>query len=136
MDIALCCIESLDNEGATIHFSGAKRPLHLYSQDKKQLEKVKATRRGIGGFDRKMKIFERVSLTVKKGDIIYLQTDGMADQAMTNSKKIGSATIAQMIEEYAHLPLSAQNEQLNRFLDKVQGDMPQRDDITLLGFQV
>ena len=137
MDIAICKITHELQGAISLQFAGAKRAIYWYSQGDKMLKKISSTRRGIGGWRLKSKPFEQTNLILGNGDIIYLHTDGLADQAMIkNGKKIGSPFIFNLIKDHAHLPLINQKETVLHTLKELQGEAPQRDDITLVAFQI
>ena len=137
MDIAICKIEQTDAGIIQLEFTGAKRPILWYSQETQELTRVKPTKRSIGGRFTSKRSFEKVNLELKKGDIVYLDTDGLADQAMQkNGRKIGSPLLLKLIKANVHLPLATQKENILTTVERLQGEMPQRDDITLMAFQV
>ena len=66
---------------------------------------------------------------------LYLVTDGFLDQA--GGEKgfgFGRQRFAEMIARHAALPLGEQEAAFRAELRSYQGDLPQRDDITVLGF--
>ena len=133
MDVCLCLIE-YHNEQPVVTYAGAKRPLIVYESQTKTVERVRGTGRSIGGFMQvKYKTpFENVIVSLQKGDIIYLTTDGFIDQNNSNRKKYGTPRFTKFIAEIGHKGLEAQEELLKREMDEWQGDEPQRDDMTIM----
>jgi serine phosphatase RsbU (regulator of sigma subunit) len=74
MDIALC---ALDRDAMTLEFAGANNPMYLVRQG--VLSEIKGDKQPIGHYITR-KNFTNHTLEVKKGDVIYLFSDGYADQ--------------------------------------------------------
>ncbi len=74
MDIALC---SYNSETQELSYAGAYNPLVLIRDNK--LTEYRATRNPIGHYYREIS-FETQVIKIKKGDTIYLFTDGFTDQ--------------------------------------------------------
>src|SRR5690606_21562277 len=74
MDISLIRI---DLKTAEIEWSGANNPLYYVSNN--ELKEIKANKQPIG-FSDIVEPFKNHQVPVKKGDSIYLFTDGYADQ--------------------------------------------------------
>ncbi|AFM03773.1 serine phosphatase RsbU, regulator of sigma subunit [Bernardetia litoralis DSM 6794] len=135
MDIALCAITRLEDK-IKISFSGAKRPLY-FTTPLGKIESLRGTRRSIGGTNRKtLKPFNVETLFLEKGSILYLTTDGFADQNNKNNEKFSSLHLMSILSEINKLPLSKQKKQLEITLDKYQEGTEQRDDITVLSVKL
>ncbi|GAB4340660.1 MAG: hypothetical protein OHK0038_20180 [Flammeovirgaceae bacterium] len=135
MDAALCKWEVFDNQQIKLSFAGAKRPL-LYIQNR-QIVEVRGTPRSIAGIQLKAKDFIQEELILPENTVIYLTTDGYADQSIDpQSHKIGTAKFKELLETHQDLNLEEQKEALERFLAENQGTNPQRDDITVMGVRV
>ena len=64
---------------ATLQFAGAYNPLYLIRND--ELIEIEANRFAIGGFSEEAgRRFVDHTVEIKKGDVIYLFSDGYADQ--------------------------------------------------------
>ncbi len=136
MDIAFCAITQLEDK-VKVSFSGAKRPLYYVTPSSNKIEQVKGTRRSIGGVSRKtVKSFEVETLFLEKGTILYLTTDGFADQNNKDNEKFSSLQLMSILSEINNLPLSEQKKQLEIALDKHQEGTEQRDDITILAVKI
>ncbi len=132
MDVCLCRIHA-DRQHVT--FAGAKRPLYYVSQQ--ELQEIKGDRKSIGGQQKEAeRIFTNHSITVQPGDMLYLCSDGLADQANPDGKKFGSKQVKALLREVASLPVQEQERLIRDSLQAHQQDEPQRDDITLLGVRV
>jgi serine phosphatase RsbU (regulator of sigma subunit) len=75
MDMSLCVWNKLDN---TLEFAGANNPLWLLRG--KELQEYKADKMPIGLYLETETPFSSVTIQLQTGDIIYLSTDGYADQ--------------------------------------------------------
>jgi len=137
MDAAICTIEVNKNSPTTkISFAGAKRPLWYALPTTTSLENVAGTRRSIGSNRTKGKPYESNELILEKGTSVYLTTDGFADQSNPKGEKFGTPNLMQLIEKNINLSMEEQCQQIEIALDTHQGQLEQRDDITVLGFRV
>lgn len=136
MDISICLIvKNEEEENQTndfkIVFAGAKRPMY-YTQNG-ELKTLKGTRKSIGGRQKEEeRTFEQEVVDIEKNEIIYLFTDGIADQNNKNLERIGSQNLFDFIDSVKEENLATQKQKLEQFLDNHQGNQPQRDDITFL----
>jgi ligand-binding sensor domain-containing protein/serine phosphatase RsbU (regulator of sigma subunit) len=132
MDVALCFIQPLENEKYKVVFSGAKRP--LYFTENKNFIEIKGTKKSIGGhYDSGETRFEAEEFFVGKGAILYLTTDGYADQANEQRQKFSTQRLKALLEEISTLPAEEQKTRLQEEILKHQGNTSQRDDITIAG---
>ncbi len=137
MDLVLCRIENLQNNGKTkVTFAGAKNSLFYTKNDK--IKRLKGSRRSIGGRRSKSnkRLFTQTSLELEKGEILYLTTDGYIDQNAPNEQRIGTQAFMERLESVQHLPLSEQKEVLLETLKDFQKNAPQRDDIAIIGVKI
>jgi len=137
MDICLCMIEKQENGGSKVTFTGAKRPLYVYSKKEDSFSILKGDRKSIGGAKATLNTvkFTNQEVLLSKGDLLYLTTDGYADQNDLSRKKIGSVMMENLLNTIKTKPLNAQQKHLEDFLDKHQEGTTQRDDITLIGLK-
>lgn len=133
MDISLC---SIDRQNRVIEFAGANRHL-IYFRDK-TLEMVKGNKHGIGGLHDESAIrFTNHVFKYDEGDIIYLCTDGYADQfGGTKGRRMMTRNMIKILEKSLSFGVNEQEQLLNHWLDKWQGDYEQTDDILLIGIQL
>ncbi|WP_317899986.1 PP2C family protein-serine/threonine phosphatase [Aurantibacillus circumpalustris] len=133
MDIALCAI---DREMQQIEFAGANR--HLIFFRDKELEMVRGNKFGIGGLhDESVIRFTNHSISYDDGDIIYMCTDGYADQfGGTKGKRMMTKNMIKILEKSLSFGVGEQEQLLNHWLDKWQGAYEQTDDILLIGIQL
>ncbi len=137
MDLVLCRIEETPNEQIKkITFASAKNSL-FYSQDNK-IKRIKGSTRSIGGTRSRndKKPFEQVVFELEKGEILYLTTDGYIDQNGSNEPRLGTKSFIQRLENIKYLPLAEQQKILLQTLKEYQKDVPQRDDIAIVGVKI
>ncbi|MBD0401208.1 GAF domain-containing SpoIIE family protein phosphatase [Flammeovirga sp. EKP202] len=136
MDVALIAMKE-EADGVHVQFSGAKRPIFVFTQEKQELEVIQGDIKSIGYSSRKNKVFSAHTIVLQKEDIIYLSTDGYVDQNNANREKIGSLKLKDIIASNATKPMAEQEEALEEILDQhLVGEIEQRDDITVMGVKV
>ncbi len=140
MDVCLCRFDLTENDDTKITFAGAKRPLLHYSTKDKAVNRIKGSRKTIGG---RMRIkglekqkFENFTLLPKKGDMVYLTTDGFVDQHDIKRKKFGHARFSKLIAKNAEAPLDEQKDAFEIALDTHKAHENQRDDIAMIGIRI
>lgn len=137
MDIALCSINIANNE---LYFAGANRPLWIITQNdkgEKEIKTLDATKTAIGGFTEKEQEFDLINYSPKKGDIIYLFTDGYTDQfGGERNKKYTIKRFRELLLSIAHLPLPEQREKLESEFTSWKSVNEQVDDVLVIGFKI
>jgi len=128
MDIAIVCY---DRVSRILSYSGAFNPMYLIRNDK--LREFKADRFPIGRQTAADKKFTNHEIEILKGDIIYIFSDGIADQLGAESgKKFKSSRIKELLLSIQHLPMNEQKKFMEERLAEWMGNMEQIDDIYLL----
>jgi serine phosphatase RsbU (regulator of sigma subunit) len=69
---------------------------------------------------------------LRKGDIIYMATDGLVDIANPDRISFSSLRLKQFLAVHYHLPLSEQKEALEKEIDNFRQGVEQRDDVTFV----
>ncbi len=136
MDVVLCRIEKQDDEQYRVKFCGAKRPLYFCKNNVEDVDLLRGDRRSIGGMKlkhNKKSEFSDEELILKKGDKLWLSTDGYIDQNNIARKRYGTPQLMGVLNEIKELPMSEQRTILERNLLEYQGRADQRDDITMIG---
>ena len=142
MDICLCQIEKLmDAEGnptgqTKLLFAGARRSLYCYLKREQRLDTIKGNRTSVGGLQRKETAFVSREIVLNQGDIVYMLTDGMADQNNAGRQKYGTRPLRDLLEANAELSLAKQKELIEESLHLHMKGVDQRDDITIIGFRI
>jgi serine phosphatase RsbU (regulator of sigma subunit) len=115
-------------------FAGAKRPL-FYLKNTGELEVIKGTGKSIGGKNPRQN-FDNFELTLQKGEILYLSSDGFTDQCNPNRENFGTLRFKETLLELAKQDFALHGEVLNQYLVDFQQNELQRDDITILGVKI
>lgn len=133
MDIALCVI---DHSKHTIEFSGAMNPLCLIRNDSISL--IKGNRFSIGSFnDDETNRFENHTFKYIPGDMIYLFSDGYADQfGGPLGKKFKQKRFLHMLLNIHHLPSHKQKIEIEENFANWKGQVEQLDDVLIIGFRL
>ncbi len=135
MDIALCAIEENSN---ILEYAGANRPMWIFRGGKADaMEVIKPNKSPIGGLETEDKRrFTNNRVELGKGDMIYLSTDGYADQFGGKAgKKMMVKNFQKLLTEILHLPHAEQKEILRRHFIDWKGDQDQVDDVLVIGFR-
>ncbi|HRH61794.1 MAG TPA: SpoIIE family protein phosphatase [Bacteroidia bacterium] len=140
MDIALCRLFPVDKvvqgEACTLEFGGANRTLWICRKDASELEEYKPTKAALGGHTSDSQEFISYTISLNKGDTIYLFTDGYADTFGTINKKLTTKKFKQLLLEIQHLSMDKQEIFLSNFIAKWKGDTEQVDDILVIGVRI
>jgi ligand-binding sensor domain-containing protein/serine phosphatase RsbU (regulator of sigma subunit) len=128
MNLGLCVI---DQESLDIQFSGAINNL-IHIRDH-ELNVIKADRIPIGFSYMEDKPYTCHELQGKKGDLLYLFSDGFQDQfGGKNDKKYSSGRFIKTLYSIHNKPLAAQKKELEDILSDWMKGAEQTDDITIL----
>jgi phosphoserine phosphatase RsbU/P len=133
MDLALCCV---DYDTMKLSYAGAYNPVLIISDG--EINQIKGDKFPIGAFFRGIKgKFKNHEIDVKAGDLIYVFSDGYADQfgGGTNSKFL-TKRFRQLIVDIHQEPMNVQKEILERTIKEWMGREEQIDDITVIGIKV
>ncbi len=149
MDMALCC---LDREKGKVYFSGANNSLYVVSNklqaeknnivhkldDNRIMYELKADKQPIGGESSyKQTPFTHHEIDLIKGDMIYLFTDGFADQfGGAKGKKFKYANLFKLLSEISLFAMENQKEKLNFAFEDWKKDLEQLDDVCVIGIRV
>jgi serine phosphatase RsbU (regulator of sigma subunit) len=137
MDICLCLIEPQDNN-TQVTFSGTRRPLY-YVKGSQTLTEIRGDRSSIGGVhhnEAKVKKFTNNNIFLQNGDMIFLTTDGIADQNNTQQQKYSTQRLKSILEQNVSLDMYLQKNLLQTDLENYMQGVEQRDDITVMGIKL
>jgi serine phosphatase RsbU (regulator of sigma subunit) len=156
MDISLIRVDKIElhtHENVTLQFSGANNPLWIVSKNKNDerfagfnqrefnensLIEIKGDKQPIGKFIN-MQPFNKHELLLKQGELIYLLSDGYADQfggKNDNGKKYKSAKLKALVSSISKKELKEQKLHLTRELKEWSRNHEQVDDITIMGIEI
>lgn len=133
MDIALI---KWNKSNGQLLFAGANNPGWIYRHASNSIEVLSAHKQPVGYFER-AEPFVNTSIALQSKDMVFLFSDGFADQfGGPRGKKFKYSALQEVLIQNAHLPTDAQAQLLQDVLDNWKGDLEQVDDITLIGFRV
>jgi len=132
MDISLCVI---DKKSKTIQYSGAFNNLYMISNG--ELTEFQADRMPIGIFDLSDNDFTSQEIRYRSGDIIYMYSDGYADQfGGPNRKKFKYIALKELLLRIHKKPMKQQRDILEKEFIAWKGENPQTDDVIILGLKL
>ena len=135
MDLALCKIDPVNN---ILDYAGAHRPLYYLKEG--ELIEYAGSRKAIGGIPLAKKIektFENNIIEFKKGDKIFIFSDGMPDQlgGGEERKKYQSKRIRQVLTDYAAESMAFFSKFFSKDFYDWMGNEKQVDDVLLIGIE-
>jgi serine phosphatase RsbU (regulator of sigma subunit) len=134
MDLSLCVI---DRKEKSLDFSGAFNPLYLVRNE--TIIEVKADRFSVGAdvhASLSRKLFKSHKLYLQPDDIIYMFSDGYADQfGGPEGKKFKYRRFRHLLLTIHNLPLEEQQSILDESIEEWRGEMDQVDDILVMGIR-
>jgi serine phosphatase RsbU (regulator of sigma subunit) len=129
MDIALCLLE-----GHTLKYAGAHNPLWLIRDG--ELLETKANKQPIGKFYNQ-EPYTTHTVSLKKGDTIYIFSDGYVDQfGGEKGKKLKAANFKKLLLSLKNESMSNQFELLNKAFNDWKGNLEQLDDVCVIGVRI
>ena len=133
MDAVVITLED-DQDQKILTFAGAKNNIYYCSEG--QLQELKGTRKSIGGIQNESIQFEEEKVSIHKGEMIYLGSDGLEDQNNKKRKKFGKKRLKQLLSQISSLSISQQKLKVQEALYEHKQGTEQRDDILWMGIRV
>lgn len=153
MDIAFCSLIK-DEDSIALEFSGANNPVYIIrkstahlrvneveikpnlSLNEYHLFQIKGDRQPIGHFDNASE-FSHHQILLKKGDRIYMSSDGYADQfGGDQGKKLKYKNFKFALLEIQNYEIAEQRELLKNHFSDWKGNFDQVDDICVMGIEI
>jgi len=132
MDLSLC---SIDYKKMEIEFAGSNNPLYIIRNEEFII--VKADKFAIGSFEPGTKEYNTSLVPIQKGDVIYLFSDGYADQfGGEKGKKFLYKQFRDNLLAIHKLSMTAQHDMLKKDIETWQGAYEQVDDILVIGIRI
>jgi serine phosphatase RsbU (regulator of sigma subunit) len=133
MDLALI---AFNKKKFTLEFAGAYNPLYVVRKGEVFVYKGDRFPIGMTTMDEK-KNFTNQLIDIQPGDMLYLCSDGYADQfGSADVKKYKSGNVKKLLSEIWHLPVNEQKEKLEKEIMEWKGDLGQVDDIMFIGTKI
>lgn len=131
MDIALCCY---DTKTQKLEFAGANNPLYLIIDG--ELIETKGNKQPVGPYAHRVP-FTNHEFQLKKGDSIFLFTDGYADQfGGPSGKKFKYSRFKDLLLESSDTHFSETGVVLKKEFDDWKEGHEQIDDVCVLGVKI
>lgn len=133
MDLALC---ALDKKNMILEFAGAYNPLWILRNN--EIIEIKGNKFPIGSFmDDAIQNFDNHEIKLEKGDLLYVFTDGYADQfGGPKAKKFKDKNVKKLLLENCNESLERQKEILETTIENWKGELEQIDDILIMGVKI
>jgi ligand-binding sensor domain-containing protein/serine phosphatase RsbU (regulator of sigma subunit) len=135
MDVAFC---AFDKDMMHLEFAGAFNPLYLVRDN--SITEIKGDRFSVGLLnyeEANNNKFKSYVIPLYEGDIIYIFTDGFADQfGGPEGKKYKYRRFRHLLLALHQLPMEQQIEFLRRSVNDWKGNLDQVDDILIMGIRV
>ncbi|MFQ3580856.1 MAG: SpoIIE family protein phosphatase [Chloracidobacterium sp.] len=130
LDAGIVC---LDQRRQRLRYAGARRPLYIAHDG--VLTEIKGDLRSVGG-SRRERRFTGHEVQLEVGAMLYLATDGFADQNDGQGKKYGTRRFKSLLCALCHHPVAEQRERLQQALREHAGTERLRDDVTIVGIRL
>ena len=132
MDLVVC---EFNIKTRLLRFASAMRPVVLMMDGEQYY--IRGNKSSVGGDISTEKYFDDQEYYLKKGDLVYLFSDGYPDQfGGPQGKKLKIIRLRNLIEEVKELTMDEQFEVVSEFFDDWKGDQDQVDDVLFIGIQV
>jgi len=132
MDCALC---SFSFTNYMLDFACANNPLWLIRNN--ECMEFNADKMPVGIQNEKNIPFTLKSVSLQKGDMIYIFTDGYADQfGGPKGKKFKYKQLQEKLLAISNQPMDKQKQELERAFDDWKGNLEQVDDVLIIGIRI
>lgn len=134
MDISLVSVHRDTVGSARLQWAGANNPLWYISQN--TLHEIKGNKQPVGKTDNPQP-FNTNTIHLNKGDVVYLFTDGFADQfGGEKGKKYKYKPLGELLRKISHSEMQSQKNTLQHEFDLWKGSLEQVDDVCVAGFRI
>ena len=131
IDMALCVFNPRTLE---LQYAGANNP--LYHVRHKLLTEIKPDKMPVGINAIEEESFTNHSMKLKPGDLVYIFSDGFADQfGGPHDKKFKYGPLKELLIRISDRNMDQQHRELEKVIDAWKGDTPQVDDILIFGIK-
>lgn len=133
MDISICTIDKKRNR---FHFAGAGRPIIWLSNG--ELKYIRGEKFGLGNsYSNVTKEFETQTFSYAEGDMIYMFSDGYADQfGGDKGRKFMTSRFQKMLLDVYEKSGAEQEKLLEDQFISWMGDLAQVDDVLVMGLRL
>ncbi len=135
MDISLICWENWNGKSNQINLKWAGANNSLWYLQNRQLFEINADKQPIGKHDNPVP-FTSHGLQLKKGDSVFLFTDGFPDQfGGPKGKKFKYKQLKELFIAMQNQSMDLQKEKLEQSFDEWKGNLEQVDDVCIIGIR-
>ncbi len=132
MDIIVC---EFNMKTRMLRFASAMRPLILVMEGEQYY--IRGNKSSVGGESVSEKYFDDQEYYLKKGDSVYMFSDGYPDQfGGPQGKKLKIIRMKNLIEEIKDIPMDQQSQAVRDYFDEWKGDLEQVDDVLFMGVMI
>ncbi len=139
MEASVCSIEYKHSGEIKMKFAGANSPIWIFRKEANgsfAFVPIKGDKYPVGGVS-PSKEYTLHEMELNQGDIVYLFSDGFADQfGGPMGKKMKYNRMRGAIQEVLHLPMSIQKRCLESYFESWKGSCEQVDDVLVIGIKV
>jgi tetratricopeptide (TPR) repeat protein len=133
MDV--CLVRINKNNRKEIQYSGANRSLYIIKANG-VLEELSPDKQPIGWME-ETHPFKAEDKVLDQGDMLYLTTDGFADQfGGPKQKKLKTKGMLELFINVHSLPLNEQKEKIQLYYSNWKGNGDQTDDVCVIGIRI
>lgn len=130
MDVSICALNTHTKE---LKWAGANNPLWICRNG--TIIDTRADKQSIG-INEDMHPFTPHQFKLEYGDILYLFSDGYADQFSSNDKKLMKKNFKELLLSIQDKNMDEQSKYLDTFITDWRGNMAQTDDILVIGVKI
>lgn len=133
MDVSLVSIDLTTNEFV---WAGAIRPLYIFRKEQNCMESFSGDKQSICFVENK-EDFTNVKGVLNVGDILYLFSDGYADQfGGARGKKFKMKQLIELLSSIHQEPMVEQKKLVSSAFEEWKGAMEQIDDVCFIGLRI
>jgi tetratricopeptide (TPR) repeat protein len=149
MDLALISIDFY-HVNPILNYAGANCPLWIIRKNEEQKEnkkceliEIKPDKQPIGNYSAQ-NMFTNHVIELRRGDRIYMFSDGYADQfggetendRLNGGKKLKSLNFKRLLCDSHQLSMEEQKEYLESYFNEWKGNLEQVDDVCVIGLEI
>lgn len=125
----------LNMKNHKLEFTGAHQNLYLFQEG--VLKEIKGDRMPVGIHTKASKLFKLNTIQLRKGDTIYVLSDGFVDQfGGPNGKKYGIRKLRTFLTDIQDMIMLDQLRALSEKFETWQGEQDQIDDVLVIGIRI
>jgi serine phosphatase RsbU (regulator of sigma subunit) len=137
MDISLCVFSKADPGKLQLEWAGANNPVWIFRDGTASgIREINGDKQPIGKHASR-KQFTSHQVDIEKGEMVYIFTDGFADQfGGPSGKKFKYKSLHEQFASLCSLPVNEQKIKLDQVLNDWKGNLEQVDDVLIVGIRV